>query len=971
MASPYSNWSTQEWEEALYPECASSNYAKSVGLDTITKTLSVIGVSSSAQAAASGFVLIRPHVKGRRRGLWVHRDNLPELYAIAQRIARERTSKEQEGEEKARKLRERKLHEAQRVIKKFSYLPDGAEATFLDWAQFSKLKDITYQRALDLLKPAFLTELNKHMPADMHVDVKRANVALGCTTIEHSISGHPFSRIIDLGTYELTRGTWDSIRQGDLEGAARTVLNEANAKRESAARQALERTHSLASVAAEIIEALPEQHRTRAIQAALKDLSRQTCSQNSLKLKIRNAHISSAWRYAKKHTQKRTPTLRMERSGIFSVSQNRPVTLEIDGESYTVRLDVLVREQDWTEHLLSFSPEGFAQFVERELARLVQAQEGKWRTLEATANELLHGAECQPFYDTEGLRREIREHVSTAVSRASTTALRRALAHIRRTNSTLLKAAKEKEVVHHALSARNLHSYKDFFTTARSLGRRLVLYAGPTNSGKTFHALNHLVQGETGVYLAPLRLLALEGQEEIIKRGKDSSFLTGEERDIRPGAPFTASTIEMLDLERVVDVAVIDEVQMIADRHRGWAWVQALVGAPAKTVVMTGSMDCIAFVEKLASYLDEPLEIHLLDRHTPLEALKKPLTLEQVTPRTAIVAFSRRDVLGLKQELENRYSVAVIYGNLSPEVRREEARRFRSGEAQVLVATDAIAMGLNLPIRQILFYETRKWNGEREVRLTPSEVLQIAGRAGRFGQYEKGFAGALASEKSNQYIAKIIHKGSPPALKESALVAPSLEHVRALAEALGSNRLTDALELFHRRMEFDTSMLSSGIPEGMMKLAYMVDRYKAEISLRDRFTLACAPLDTRQEETLESYRRWVGNFAGDSPTPAPQLSDLYLRKGATAKSDQELHRAEIHVKMYTAYAWLAYRYPALFPDLERCNEYRGALNTFIEQSLRKKGVRRKCRECGGNLPSLARHSICDRCHRSRWRHDIW
>src|SRR5690625_6642085 len=103
------------------------------------------------------------------------------------------------------------------------------------------------------------------------------------------------------------------------------------------------------------------------------------------------------------------------------------------------------------------------------------------------------------------------------------------------------------------------------------LAHDLSFFAGPTNSGKTWHALNALTEAETGVYLAPLRLLALEGQEEIEKRGRVASYITGEERDIREGADCIASTIEMLDTSRIVEAGVVNEGQRPSDRHRGSA----------------------------------------------------------------------------------------------------------------------------------------------------------------------------------------------------------------------------------------------------------------------------------------------------------------------------------------------------------------------------------------------------------------
>ena len=128
----------------------------------------------------------------------------------------------------------------------------------------------------------------------------------------------------------------------------------------------------------------------------------------------------------------------------------------------------------------------------------------------------------------------------------------------------------------------NLNEYKDFFSVAREQRRKHVFFVGPTNSGKSYRGFNELVLGESGAYLSPLRLLALEGQEEIEKRGKECSLLTGEEMEIKAGARFMASTIEMANLDKWIDCVLIDEVQIILDKNRGWAWSQAIVGIPAK-----------------------------------------------------------------------------------------------------------------------------------------------------------------------------------------------------------------------------------------------------------------------------------------------------------------------------------------------------------------------------------------------------
>jgi ATP-dependent RNA helicase SUPV3L1/SUV3 len=127
-----------------------------------------------------------------------------------------------------------------------------------------------------------------------------------------------------------------------------------------------------------------------------------------------------------------------------------------------------------------------------------------------------------------------------------------------------------------------------------------------------------------GVYLAPLRLLALEGQEEIEKRAKTALSSPVKKLIFTKGLYFSASTIEMANLDRPIDCALIDEVQLLLDKNRGWAWSQALVGIPAHQIIMTGSDECIPTLRRLIEeYLGEELEIIHLERIGQLEMLKK------------------------------------------------------------------------------------------------------------------------------------------------------------------------------------------------------------------------------------------------------------------------------------------------------------------------------------------------------------
>jgi ATP-dependent RNA helicase SUPV3L1/SUV3 len=164
----------------------------------------------------------------------------------------------------------------------------------------------------------------------------------------------------------------------------------------------------------------------------------------------------------------------------------------------------------------------------------------------------------------------------------------------------------------------NLAEYPASFEVARRIKRKFIAVLGPTNSGKTHQAMEALGKAPSGVYLAPLRLLALENYErlqEMQQHGKPLkvSLVTGEERRLVPGATHVASTVEMLDTQTPVDVAVIDEIQMLADRDRGAAWTAAVCGAPARWCIWSAP-EARRAIEVLAARLECELEVHLLKR---------------------------------------------------------------------------------------------------------------------------------------------------------------------------------------------------------------------------------------------------------------------------------------------------------------------------------------------------------------------
>lgn len=479
-----------------------------------------------------------------------------------------------------------------------------------------------------------------------------------------------------------------------------------------------------------------------------------------------------------------------------------------------------------------------------------------------------------------------------------------------------------------------LDRYAAHFVNARALDRRITVVVGPTNSGKSHYALDRLAAAESGAALAPLRLLALEFQEALAARGVLASLLTGEERDIVPGARHVACTVEMADTSRIVDVAVVDEAQMLADPDRGAAWTAAIMGVPAREVIVLGAPDCLPMVRRIAALCDEPVQVVRLERKNPLVAADEAVGLSAITDADAVVAFSRRDVFALREQLMARgRRVAVIYGALGPEVRRAESRRFREGEAPTLVATDAIGMGLNLPIRRVVFSALAKWDGREERSLTPAEVRQIGGRAGRYGQHEAGVVAVLAGGGDPARLKRLMATEPAPPEDQRPLVSPDRDIVQAVAEELGTQSLYETLRRIRRAVlrpsdpNYRLADLTAHI-----EIAAAMDG--TGLSLLDRWTYALCPVDMRDEGT-ERLLRWGVEHAAGHAVPPPTAGYLPAPDRATQTA---LEHAEKVAKRLVAWRWLAQRFPQTYADTDAAQIERRRLNGFIEEVLRQQAL---------------------------------
>jgi ATP-dependent RNA helicase SUPV3L1/SUV3 len=258
----------------------------------------------------------------------------------------------------------------------------------------------------------------------------------------------------------------------------------------------------------------------------------------------------------------------------------------------------------------------------------------------------------------------------------------------------------------------------EWHPVARQVQRKIVLHVGPTNSGKTYHALRALAAAKYGCYAGPLRLLATEifgrlNRGEIAPTGADPSqkyprvcnLVTGEDiKILDEDAGLISATVEMVPLTRKFDVVVIDEIQMLANAERGNAWTQALVGLNAEEIHLCGEESAVELVKRLVEPMGDEVIVNRYTRLTPLEMEPHALgsyNLNKIKPGDCLIAFSRKQIFAWKHLIEEKSGLrcAVVYGKLPPEVRAEQAAKFNDTDDkshQVLVASDAIGMGLNL-----------------------------------------------------------------------------------------------------------------------------------------------------------------------------------------------------------------------------------------------------------------------------------
>ncbi len=486
---------------------------------------------------------------------------------------------------------------------------------------------------------------------------------------------------------------------------------------------------------------------------------------------------------------------------------------------------------------------------------------------------------------------------------------------------------------------------KDEYPAARAMHRHFILHIGGTNTGKTYAGFQRMKKARNGVYLAPLRLLAMEAQESLLDAGVACALCTGEEEDWAEGDTHICATAEKLDLQLDYDVAVIDECQMIADPQRGYAWTRAILGICAPEIHLCAAPEAKNLLIGLIESCGDSYELVRHERKTPLICMDRKVDYDKLQPGDALITFSKIGVLSVAEDLRQRgMQPAIIYGALPYATRRKQMEGFLRGQMRYVVSTDAIGMGLNLPIQRIIFMEAEKFDGIERRPLRPEEVQQIAGRAGRFGMYDKGYVGAM------EHLTEI-----RTALE--SVVPPLTYAVTGFSDYVleGPFDLLEVLEVWNKMPA----------PKPYRRLD--VARYLTIISrLRDQgfhltkaqeLRAASIPYDETEDELNQLFFRLLQAWTlGLNPEP-PALVDRRPDEYTLPELELQCRRLDLYYSFSRSFG-CDIDADALYDEREQIAE---RINTILLHNL--KNNIRFCKICGAALPLHHPGRLCPKCFR--------
>ncbi|KAI0182591.1 P-loop containing nucleoside triphosphate hydrolase protein [Xylaria flabelliformis] len=530
----------------------------------------------------------------------------------------------------------------------------------------------------------------------------------------------------------------------------------------------------------------------------------------------------------------------------------------------------------------------------------------------------------------------------------------------------------------------------EWFPATRALQRTVHLHVGPTNSGKTYNALKALENAKTGIYAGPLRLLAHEVYSRFTAKGLSCALITGEEQRIPKDANtyFKSCTVEMAPLNHQVDVAVIDEIQMIGDIERGWAWTQAFLGVQAKEVHLCGEERTVELIQSLCANLGDECVVHRYKRLSGLETMHESLggRLENLQKGDAVVSFTRIGIHALKRQIESATGrrCAVVYGSLPPETRAQQAALFNDpdNDYDYLAASDAIGMGLNLEIRRVVFEATQKRDSHGYRQMSVSELKQIGGRAGRYRTANHAIrAGASDGEEApkpeasgpglvtalvDEDLAVVIRAfNSEPEPIKTAGLQPPTSAIERLSTYFPPNTPLSFILIRLREIAKLSSKFHLCHPKEMLAVADLIQPFP--MSIYDRCVFLNAPVALRDRNGphfLQALARCVSRMEGGDLVDIPELPleilDSKLEDWGERRSEYLQALESLH-KSITLYLWVSYRFTGIFRSQNlafhvkeqveaKINEYLSGVSLSVDkrrkriQAMREAAERRRVQE---------------------------
>lgn len=474
------------------------------------------------------------------------------------------------------------------------------------------------------------------------------------------------------------------------------------------------------------------------------------------------------------------------------------------------------------------------------------------------------------------------------------------------------------------------------YPSAREMKRHFIIHYGPTNSGKTYESIECLKKAKSGIYLGPLRLLALEIQENLNNSNVPCSLLTGEEENIIDGALHMSSTVEKLNTEIKYDVCVIDECQMISDSERGFAWTKAILGVQADTIYLCMGPEALNLCIKLINMCGDTYET--IEHHRRSELIiQEPISLNKkyIEKGDAYIVFSKKKVLAVAAELiKMGIKASMIYGNLPYSVRKKQVERFLNGDTDVIVSTNAIGMGMNLPVRRIVFLEDQKFNGKSKEYLQITDIKQIAGRAGR--NKETGYVTSILD--NNNFIKLGLKEETPETKKAYLGFSDEIIGIDAsLSDILKVWKTIKTPNMF-KRMDIDRFII-------------LDEKLYVNVTKREKLKMITIAFDENNPYLFSLWKKYCFSYEKKEPINHPYLAGLELN------NLEDYYQA---LELYYAFS-RNFNYPI---DLDWLYEEKKDISNKINDILVKKAVdfQKKCEICGRIMPWDSPYKTCKQCY---------